>query len=184
MSDVTRALRDLHSKAGDLEGERSGLEITAAELWCQVLDGKTYKDEGCKSVDEYIHLVGADITRQYVYNLADVWRCAPLREVYTTIGPQKSVIIAKAYKQDKISYDDAEVVAYKAADETWTVKEVKDAVKTLTEINQETDEQDTVGALLDRQAELIKKRTKLEQQLEDVNQEIKDVQDRLEKLAD
>lgn len=182
MNDVTRRLQELHAAADTLDGEKSEIEITVAELWCNVLDNKTYKDEGCKSVSEYIELVGAGITRQYVYNLADCWRCGPVRNSYIALGPQKAIAIAKAHKQDKITWDDAQELANKAASEEWTVKEVKDEIALLVETNQEDD--NTIQGLLDEQAELIKKRVKLQQQLDEVEAEIEAIQEKLEAMAE
>jgi hypothetical protein len=181
---VTQQLIDLHAQTTGIESEKSKVEINAAELWCVVLDNKVYKDEGFKSVQDYIKHIGAGITRQYVYNLADCHRCGPVRDLYVELGPQKAIIIAKAYKRDEITWDDAKDLASKIVDQGYTVAEVKHAVKTLVEINSEGDaEENTVDSLLDKQAALEREKAKLMVRIEDIDKEIDTIQARLAELA-
>jgi hypothetical protein len=123
---ITDRLRVLGFEAEEKTRAVSGIEQEAARLWAEVIDSKVYKVAGFSSLAEYMEEIQTPYTRGYVYNLADCARCQPVIDRYEELGPKNAIAISKAYKQDAITWDQAEEIATTAVGRKLNCDEVKE----------------------------------------------------------
>jgi len=175
VQEITQSLIALSEKATEYNADLTRVDAESAELWRQVIDNKLHREAGVKSLAEYMSLVGTQYTRGYIYNLADCARCAGVISHFEDIGSQSSIIIAKAYKQDKIDHDQVEKLVESAIDNGLTVQAVKAQVKEAVESNKP--QQDETQALLEEQESLIKERARLKDRLAEINARLEELED-------
>lgn len=175
---ITDRLRALGFEAEEKTRAVSGIEKEAAVLWAQVIDSKVYKTAGFSSLVEYMEEIQTPYTRGYVYNLADCARCQPVIDRYEELGPKNAIEISKAYKQDKITWEQAAEIVQTATGRKLNCDEVRALVKEAAEEN--APDLTPLQELLEEKENLLQEQIKIKARLKEIKARLEDLEDQIQ----